>query len=93
MYARHESEAPHWTPFAYARILLEHEGVSVVGATTTGAEAFMLAEELEPDVVLLISTHSLEDFAELVADSPARGFLHKPVLSVQAIREVLDETE
>jgi two-component system nitrate/nitrite response regulator NarL len=40
--------------------------------------------------VILISTHSLEDFQELVAASPARGFLHKSALSVQAILEMLE---
>ncbi|MFF4499055.1 hypothetical protein [Streptomyces sp. NPDC001401] len=40
-------------------------------------------------VIILISTHSLEDFQELVARSPARGFLHKSELSARAIREVL----
>jgi two-component system nitrate/nitrite response regulator NarL len=40
--------------------------------------------------VILISTHSLEDFQELVAASPARGFLHKSTLSARAIRDLLD---
>jgi two-component system, NarL family, nitrate/nitrite response regulator NarL len=42
-------------------------------------------------VIILISTHSLEDFQELVAASPARGFLHKSALSARAIRDVLGE--
>lgn len=41
-------------------------------------------------VIILISTHALEDFQELVAASSARGFLPKSRLSAQAIREVLD---
>ncbi|MGW3288512.1 response regulator [Streptomyces sp. NPDC001002] len=42
-------------------------------------------------VIILISTHALEDFQELVAASSARGFLHKSRLSAQAIREVLGD--
>jgi two-component system nitrate/nitrite response regulator NarL len=40
-------------------------------------------------VIILISTHSLDDFHELVAASPAHGFLHKSSLSARAIRELL----
>jgi DNA-binding NarL/FixJ family response regulator len=36
-----------------ARLLLEREGVAVVGAATTSAEALRLEEELQPDVVLV----------------------------------------
>jgi DNA-binding NarL/FixJ family response regulator len=40
--------------------------------------------------VILISTHSEEDFADLVAESPALGFLAKSDLSADAIRSILD---
>jgi len=33
-----------------ARVLLEREGLSVVGVASTGAEALRRAEELSPDV-------------------------------------------
>jgi DNA-binding NarL/FixJ family response regulator len=36
-----------------ARLLLEREGVAVVGLATTSAEALRLEEELRPDVVLV----------------------------------------
>ena len=36
-----------------ARLLLEREGVAVVGVATTSAEALQLEEELRPDVVLV----------------------------------------
>jgi DNA-binding NarL/FixJ family response regulator len=36
-----------------ARLLLEREGVAVVGVATTSAEALRLDEELRPDVVLV----------------------------------------
>jgi hypothetical protein len=40
--------------------------------------------------VILISTHAQEDFADLIAESPAVGFIPKVTLSVAAIRELLD---
>jgi DNA-binding NarL/FixJ family response regulator len=36
-----------------ARLLLEREGVTVVGVATTSADALRFAEELRPDVVLV----------------------------------------
>lgn len=101
---------------ATARNLLEHQGLTVVGVATTGAQALRLAEELQPDVtlvdvglgresgldvarrlagvttpapVILISTHAEEDFGELIAASPAIGFLSKAALSANAIRNML----
>ena len=38
---------------------------------------------------ILISTHDEEDFAELIAASPARAFIPKAALSGAAIRDVL----
>ena len=104
---------------AAARGLLERQGMTVLGAASSGAEALRLAAELRPDVVLvdidlggesgfelarrldrepghpqapviLISTHAEEDYADLLADSPAVGFLSKAVLSAGAIRDLLD---
>ena len=40
--------------------------------------------------VILISTHSEADFADLIAESPAAGFLPKEDLSAHAIRRILD---
>jgi DNA-binding NarL/FixJ family response regulator len=43
-----------YQPFlAAARLLLEREGVAVVGVAATSAEALRLEEELRPDVVLV----------------------------------------
>lgn len=39
--------------------------------------------------VVLISTRDEEDFADLIADSPAAGFLPKIRLSARAVRELL----
>jgi DNA-binding NarL/FixJ family response regulator len=40
--------------------------------------------------VILISTHSEDDFADLIAESPAAGFLSKGELSADAIRRIVD---
>ncbi|HEY6748578.1 MAG TPA: response regulator transcription factor [Mycobacteriales bacterium] len=98
-----------------ARSVLEREGLTVVGAAATSAEALRLVAELRPDVVLvdidlgpesglelarrlarsacpviLISTYDEEDYADLLADSPALGFIPKAALSAAAIRALLD---
>jgi hypothetical protein len=39
--------------------------------------------------VILISTHAEQDYAELIAASPAVGFLAKTALSAAAIGELL----
>jgi hypothetical protein len=60
-----------------ARVLLGREGVHVVGRAA----------------VILISTHSEADFADLIAESPAAGFLSKGDLSARAIRRIVDGGE
>jgi CheY-like chemotaxis protein len=42
-----------------------------------------------PAPVILISTHAEQDYAELIAASPAVGFLAKTALSAGAIRDLL----
>jgi len=99
--------------------LLDHDGISVVGCASTGAEAYRACEELDPDIVLididlgdetgievahrlasqrqgaeqprmiLISAYSEDDFADMIADSPAVSFLPKSALSGAAIRDIL----
>lgn len=39
--------------------------------------------------MILISTHSEQDFADLIADSPALGFLPKFALSPESIRKMI----
>ena len=46
----------------------------------------------EGPTVILISTHSEADFADLIAESPALGFLPKSELSASAIRRILEES-
>ena len=61
-----------------------------------GAESgFELAARLERSelssrsAVILTSTHELREFADMVAESPAVGFLPKLALSSDAIRDLL----
>jgi len=56
---------------------------------------FALARQLDQDeqrssTSILMSTYSEADFAELLAESPAVGFLPKPELSADAIRRILN---
>jgi DNA-binding NarL/FixJ family response regulator len=43
--------------------------------------------------LILISTHAEDDYAELIAASPAAGFLPKTALSAAAIRGLLGRDE
>lgn len=48
--------------------------------------------DLGPSPVILISAHSEEDYADLIAASRAVGFLPKTTLSGRAIRDLLGVT-
>jgi len=48
------------------------------------------AHESTTPAVILVSTHPEDDFAELVDQSPAAGFIAKSDLSVAAIERLLD---
>jgi DNA-binding NarL/FixJ family response regulator len=60
-----------------------------------GDSGFALARELaqdagdDPAKLILISTHPEEDFADLIAESPALGFIAKRQLSGRAIQQIL----
>jgi two-component system, NarL family, nitrate/nitrite response regulator NarL len=58
----------------------EEDGLEVTRRLTANAR---------PTRVILISTHSRDDLAELIADSPAIGFLSKTALDARAISELL----
>jgi CheY-like chemotaxis protein len=104
-----------------ARVLLEREGVPVVGVASSTAEALRQARALRPDVILvdiglgdesgfdlarllarddqgggaqviLISARAETDYTELIAESPAAGFLPKPELSARGISRILRGT-
>jgi CheY-like chemotaxis protein len=49
-----------------------------------------LADNGHPAALIMISAHADEDYAELIADSPATGFLPKTDLSAAAIRRILE---
>lgn len=96
--------------------LLEREGLHVVGVAHTIDGALQLAQESQPDVVLiditlgaesgfdlarrlartgtaatviLISTQSEADFADLIDETPAAGFLSKSELSAAKIEQLV----
>ena len=69
--------------------------VVLVDIDLGGESGFELARRLyqladpAPAPVILVSTHSEEDYADLIADSPALGFLAKTAISATAIRHLL----
>ena len=52
--------------------------------------ARVLAGNGHAAALIMISTHADEDYAELIAESPAIGFLPKVELSAEAIRRLLE---
>jgi DNA-binding NarL/FixJ family response regulator len=48
-----------------------------------------LADDVHAAALIMISTHAGEDYAELIAESPAAGFLPKAELSAAGIRRIL----
>jgi two-component system, NarL family, nitrate/nitrite response regulator NarL len=99
-----------------ASLLLEREGLTVVGVASNIAGALRQARELRPDLILvdiglgresgftlarllagngqgadviLISTGAEADYADLIAESPAAGFLAKSELSASGIGRIL----
>ena len=69
--------------------------VTLVDLDLGGESGFDVAELLHrvagpaASPVILISTHAAQDFAELIEDSPAAGFVAKSALSGGAIRDVI----
>jgi DNA-binding NarL/FixJ family response regulator len=101
-----------------ASVLLERDGLHIVGVASTSAEALRQAAQARPDVVLvdimlgkesglelsrrfdeagsfagggviLISTLAEADVVDLLAESPAIGFLPKSELSAGAICRIV----
>jgi DNA-binding NarL/FixJ family response regulator len=70
--------------------------VVLVDISLRGESGFEVARRLVGDAedggssVILISTHSESDFADLIAVSPAIGFLPKSDLSADAIRRMVN---
>jgi DNA-binding NarL/FixJ family response regulator len=67
--------------------------VTLLDIDLGGESGLELARRLHgqagPTPVILISTHAEQDYAELIAASPAIGFLPKTALSAAAIRDLL----
>jgi CheY-like chemotaxis protein len=69
--------------------------VTLVDIDLGGESGFDVVEELHragtpsPSPLILISTHAPMEFADMVAASPALGFVSKFALSVDAIRDLL----
>jgi DNA-binding NarL/FixJ family response regulator len=69
--------------------------VVLVDIDLGGESGFELARRLDqmedpaPAPVILVSTHSEEDYADLIADSPTLGFLSKTAISATTIRTML----
>jgi CheY-like chemotaxis protein len=70
--------------------------VALVDVNLGAESGFDLAEQLHrsglptPPPVILISTHAEQDFADMIATSPAIGFLGKMALTDDAIRVLVD---
>jgi DNA-binding NarL/FixJ family response regulator len=67
--------------------------VMLIDISLSGESGFELARRLTAQrpgeaVVILISTHSQADFADLITESPAAGFMPKSELSVDRIRQI-----
>jgi DNA-binding NarL/FixJ family response regulator len=63
--------------------------VAIVDVNLGGESGFDLARRLSPTPVIMISTHAGDDYADLVDESPAIGFISKLDLSGAAIRELV----
>jgi DNA-binding NarL/FixJ family response regulator len=65
--------------------------VALVDISLGEESGFEVGRQIVPHVgcVILISSHDEDDFAELIADSPAVGFLSKAELSVDAIQRLI----
>ncbi|MCV7127961.1 MULTISPECIES: response regulator [Mycolicibacterium] len=67
-----------------------HPDVALVDVDLGAESGFDVAERLDDVPVILTSTHDEQDFADLIAASPALGFLPKLTLSPAAVRKLLD---
>jgi DNA-binding NarL/FixJ family response regulator len=65
--------------------------VALVDISLGTESGFDIGQQITPYVrsVILISSQDEDDYAELIADSPAVGFLSKAELSADAIRRLL----
>jgi DNA-binding NarL/FixJ family response regulator len=84
---------------ALQRVAELRPDVTLVDIDLGGQSGFDVVRLLNRDAdvaaarMILISTHAEDDYAELIAASPAAGFLPKTALSVAAIRGLLGRQE
>jgi DNA-binding NarL/FixJ family response regulator len=84
---------------ALRRVAELRPDVTLVDIDLGGQSGFDVVRLLNRDAdvaaarLILISTHAEDDYAELIAASPAAGFLPKTALSAAAIRDLLDSQE
>jgi CheY-like chemotaxis protein len=67
--------------------------VTLLDIDLGGESGFEVARRLHQQAaspVILISTYAEEDYADLIAASPALGFLAKSALSTSAVRDLLE---
>jgi DNA-binding NarL/FixJ family response regulator len=84
---------------ALRRVAELRPDVTLVDIDLGGQSGFDVVRLLNRDAgvaaarMILISTHAEDDYAELIAASPAAGFLPKTALSAAAIRALLGRHE
>jgi len=80
---------------ALRRVVELRPDVTLVDIDLGGCSGCDLARQLADEAggaagcLILISAHAEEEFADLIEASPAAGFLPKPALSADAIRELI----
>jgi CheY-like chemotaxis protein len=79
---------------ALRRVAELRPDVVLVDLDLGGESGLDLVRRLDPAVRgILISTHAEQDYAELIAASPAVGFLPKIELSAAAVQRLLDAAD
>ncbi|MEV4342860.1 response regulator [Actinoplanes sp. NPDC049596] len=63
--------------------------VALVDINLGGESGFDVARRLAPTPVIMISTHAGDDYADLIEESPAIGFLSKLHLSAAGVEALL----
>jgi DNA-binding NarL/FixJ family response regulator len=67
--------------------------ISLAGESGLDLARSLAARDGGRSPVILMSTHAESDFADLIAESPASGFVSKVELSADAIRRILDSDD
>jgi hypothetical protein len=65
--------------------------VDITLGSESGLELVSRLDHTSGATVILVSTHAEGDFADLIADTPAAGFVAKSDLSADAIRRLARE--